>query len=76
MKHKLIPKRIGALLLCLTLLAGLLPTAAWAADADKTIMWGTSGISGYDSTDGYDYIYFGSWTAQDSERSFSKFVCH
>lgn len=66
MKHKLIPKRIGALLLCLTLLAGLLPTAAWAADADKAIMLGKSGISGYDSTDGYDYIYFGSWTAQDS----------
>jgi len=66
MKHKLIPKRIGALLLCLTLLAGLLPTAAWAADADKAIMLGTSGISGYDSTDGYDYIYFGSWRAQDS----------
>lgn len=66
MKHKLIPKRIGALLLCLTLLAGLLPTAAWAADADKAIQLGTSGIAGYDSAAGYDYIYFGSWTAQDS----------
>ena len=69
MKHKLIPKRIGALLLCLTLLAGLLPTAAWAADADKTIMLGTSGISGFDTAKGgtgYDYIYFGSWTAQDT----------
>lgn len=66
MKHKLIPKRIGALLLCLTLLAGLLPTAAWAADADKAIMLGTSGIAGYDSAAGYDYIYFGSWTAQDT----------
>ena len=66
MKHKLIPKRIGALLLCLTLLAGLLPTAAWAADADKTIMLGTSGIAGYDSAAGYDYIYFGDWNASDS----------
>ena len=65
MKHKLIPKRIGALLLCLTLLAGLLPTAAWAADADKAIMLGTSGIAGYDSAAGYDYIYFGRWTAQE-----------
>lgn len=68
MKHKLIPKRIGALLLCLTLLAGLLPTAAWAADADKAIMLGTSGISGFDTAKGgtgYDYIYFGRWTAQE-----------
>ena len=69
MKHKLIPKRIGALLLCLTLLAGLLPTAAWAADADKAIMLGTSGISGFDTAKGgtgYDYIYFGNWTAPDT----------
>ncbi len=62
MKHKLIPKRIGALLLCLTLLAGLLPTAAWAADADKAIMLGASNISGYDSTNSYDYIYYGTWS--------------
>ena len=62
MKHKLIPKRIGALLLCLTLLAGLLPTAAWAADADKAIMLGTGNISGYDSTNVYDYIYYGKWS--------------
>ena len=60
MKHKLIPKRIGALLLCLTLLAGLLPTAAWAADADKAIMLGTGNISGYDNeSNSYDYIYYG-----------------
>ena len=63
MKHKLIPKRIGALLLCLTLLAGLLPTAAWAADADKAIMRGASNISGYDSTNSYDYIYYGTWSS-------------
>lgn len=30
-------------------------------------LWaGTSGISGYDSTKGYDYIYMGYWTAPDS----------
>ena len=63
MKHKLIPKRIGALLLCLTLLAGLLPTAAWAADADKAIMLGTGNISGYDNeSNSYDYIYHGTWS--------------
>ena len=33
---------------------------------DKAIQLGTSGIAGYDSTNGYDYIYFGSWTAQDT----------
>ena len=30
------------------------------------IMPGTSGISGYDSTNGYDHIYMGYWTAPDS----------
>ncbi len=39
---------------------------AVAADETKQIMLGTSGISGWDSTDGYDYIYMGYWTAQDS----------
>ena len=62
MKHKLIPKRIGALLLCLTLLAGLLPTAAWAADADKAIMLGTEHLQGGQE----DNIYFGNWTAPDT----------
>ena len=33
---------------------------------DKTIMLGTSGISGYDSTKGYDYIYYGNWSAPDN----------
>ena len=60
------PQRISAFLLCLALCLGLLPSAAFALDGDKAIMLGTSGISGYDSTDGYDYIYFGSWTAQDT----------
>ena len=51
MKHKLIPKRIGALLLCLTLLAGLLPQTAFAAGTDtgKAIQLGTSGIAAKDT---------------------------
>lgn len=61
------PKRkILSLLLVICLVAGLLPTTAFALDGDKTIMLGTSGISGYDSTNGYDYIYFGNWNTSDS----------
>ena len=63
------PQRISAFLLCLALCLGLLPSAAFALDGDKTIMLGTSGISGFDTAKGgtgYDYIYFGSWTAQDT----------
>ena len=61
------PKRkILSLLLVICLVVGLLPTTAFALDGDKTIMPGTSGISGYDSAAGYDYIYFGNWTAPDS----------
>ena len=57
-------KRIFAGLLCVCLLVGLLPTAAFAAGTDtgKAIQLGIGGISGWDSTDGYDYIYFGDWT--------------
>ena len=43
-----------------------MPTTAFAAEGDKTIMLGTSGISGYDSTKGYDYIYYGNWSAPDN----------
>ena len=52
------PQRISAFLLCLALLVGLLPTSALAAGTDtgKAIQLGTSGISGYNSTNGYDYI--------------------
>ena len=64
------PKRkIISLLLAICLVAGLLPATAFALDGDKTIMLGTSGISGFDDAKGgtgYDYIYFGSWTAQDT----------
>ena len=55
------PQRISAFLLCLALLVGLLPSAAFATGSDKAIMLGTGNISGYDSTNGYDYIYYGEW---------------
>ena len=58
-------KRILSILTVLALCLGLLPTTVFAADGDKAIMLGTSGISGYDSTNGYDYIYFGNWKALD-----------
>lgn len=61
-------KRILSILTVLALCLGLLPTAAFAADGDKAIMLGTSGISGFDTAKGgtgYDYIYFGNWTALD-----------
>ena len=61
------PKRkLLSLLLAICLVAGLMPTTALAAEGDKTIMLGTSGISGYDSTKGYDYIYYGNWSAPDN----------
>ena len=53
--------KLLSLLLAICLVAGLMPTAAFAAEGDKTIMPGTSGISGWDSTNGYDYIYYGTW---------------
>ena len=59
-------KRFFSLLLAVCLAAGLMPTAAFAAEDDKAVMLGTGGISGYDSAAGYDYIYFGYWTAQDT----------
>ena len=61
------PKRkILSLLLVICLVVGLLPTTVFAANSGKAIQLGTSGISGYDSAAGYDYIYFGNWTAQDT----------
>ena len=35
-------------------------------DFNQSMILGTSGISGWDSTNGYDYIYFGNWTAPDN----------
>ena len=55
--------KLLSLLLAICLVAGLMPTTAFAADGDKTIMPGTSGISGYDGTNGYDYIYYGTWNS-------------
>ena len=54
-------QRIVSILLTLAMCLSLLPVTAWAAGGDKTIMLGTSGISGYDGTNGYDYIYYGEW---------------
>ena len=61
-------KRFLSLLLCLALVLGLLPTAAFAADTSKAIQLGTGGISGPTKTpvegkgDYYapnSYVYFG-----------------
>ena len=59
-------RRLLSLTMALALCLGLLPTTAFAAGGDKAIMLGTSGISGYDSAAGYDYIYFGDWNASNS----------
>ena len=61
-------KRFLSLLLVICLVVGLMPATVFAEGTDtrKAIQLGTSGIAGYDSTNGYDYIYFGSWTAQDT----------
>ena len=59
--------KLLSLLLTICLVAGLMPTAALAAGTDtgKAIQLVDSGtaanIDGYDSTDGYDYIYYGTW---------------
>ena len=53
---------IGALLAACLVMA-LLPTAALAADTGKAIQLGASNINGYDSTNGYDYIYYGKWNS-------------
>lgn len=60
-------KRLLSSLLSLCLVVGLMPTVAFAAgeDTGRAIQLGTSGISGWDSTNGYDYIYFGNWEAPD-----------
>ena len=58
-------KRILSILTVLALCLGLLPSAAFALDGDTAIMLGTNGISGYDSTNSYDSLYVGNWTALD-----------
>lgn len=59
--------RILSLLLAICFVIGLMPTAAFAADGDKTIMLGTSGIkdpTAHTDSNGIfyipnSYIYFG-----------------
>ncbi len=72
-------RRILSLLLAVCILAGLIPTASFAAgtvtSTGKAIQLvnssnSTGGISGYNSTNGsYDYIYYGYWTAPDENTS-------
>ena len=56
-------KRIISVLLLCCIVLGLLPTTTFANNGGaKAIQLGTSGISGYDSTNSsYDYIHFGTW---------------
>ena len=58
-------KRILSILLVCCMVLVLLPTTVFANnDGAKAIQLGTSGISGYDSTNrSYDYIYFGTWNS-------------
>lgn len=56
-------RRILSLLLTICLIVGLIPTVAFAADTGKAIQLGASNINGYDSTNGYDYIYYGEWNS-------------
>ena len=62
--HTMKPKRrILSLLLTICLIVGLIPTVAFAADTGKAIQLGASNINCYDSTNGYDYIYYGEWNS-------------
>ena len=54
-------KRWKTILLSLCMALALIPATAFAADTDKAIQLDTGSISGYDSTNGYDYIYYGTW---------------
>ena len=54
--------KVISLLLVFCLVAGFMPTTAFAAGTGKAIQLGASNISGYDSTsDSYDYIYMGNY---------------
>ena len=54
-------KQLAVSFLSLCMAATLLPMGAFAAETDKAILPGTSGISGYDSQNSYDYLYYGQW---------------
>ena len=54
-------KQLAVSFLSLCMAATLLPMGAFAAETDKAILPGTSGISGYDSQNSYDCLYYGQW---------------
>ena len=54
-------KQLAVSFLSLCMAATLLPMGAFAAETDKAILPGASGISGYDSQNSYDYLYYGQW---------------
>ena len=61
-------KRILSILLCLCMVACMLPTVAFAADTGKAIQLvntnnPTGGILGYKNNNSYDYIYMGSYNS-------------
>ena len=61
-------KRILSILLCLCMVACMLPTVAFAADTGKAIRLvntnnPTGGILGYKNNNSYDYIYMGSYNS-------------
>ena len=68
---KKVKKRILSLMLATCLISAMMPAAVFAAgtDAGKAIQLGTSGISGFESTKNYDYIYFGNWEVQGTHTS-------
>ncbi len=60
-----LPSRILALCLCVCMLFGVvyINSTANAAETQNTrsVMLGTNGLSGWNSTDGYDYLYYGTY---------------
>ena len=59
-------KKLFGVLLALCLVVGLAPVDAQAAEQRAAIQLvntahTTGGINGWDSTNGYDYVYYGSW---------------
>ena len=69
-------KRVLSLLVATCLISAMMPATVFAegTDTGKAIQLvdsgnPTGGISGYDSTKCYDYIYFGNWKAQDTHTS-------
>ena len=54
-------KRLLSILLTLCMALSLLPAVAFAEGGAKAIQPGTGSISGYDTSGGYSYIYYGTW---------------